>query len=227
MNIKKYITYEDSDIIAVNKPCGLLTIPDGYDPTKPNIHDLLKDRYENVYNVHRLDKVTSGILVFAKNAEAHRHLNLLFMERRIHKVYIALAYGSPIWENVMVNLPLRINGDRRHRTVIDKNHGKAAQTAIRVIQRNNTYFSCEILPKTGYTHQIRAHLSIYGHPVIGDSLYTRLKSINKKEKLLIKNENIFLHAFSIDLSAFFGKSVKLQAKLPQYFVERDSKLSDY
>jgi RluA family pseudouridine synthase len=124
-----------------------------------------------LFVVHRLDKDTSGVVLFARNADCHRDLNLQFAERQVTKVYWALVAGSPTWETKTIDAPLRINGDRSHRTVVDYKEGKPAISEARLIQQFSEWALIEITPHTGYTHQIRAHLSSLGLPLLGDPLY--------------------------------------------------------
>lgn len=165
------ILLEDAAILVVNKPAGLLTIRDGYDPTLPFLAGWLLEQFGRVWTVHRLDKDTSGVIIFARNAEAHRALNLQFDQRGVAKTYHALVRGIPSWKEHLAAHPLRVNGDRRHRTVIDPSHGKPAETQFRVLETFPAASLIESQPHTGYTHQIRAHLAFIGFPLLGDILY--------------------------------------------------------
>lgn len=165
------IIYVDEALIVINKPSGLLTIRDGYNPDLPTVKSLLEQEFGSCWIVHRLDKETSGVLLVARNELVHRSLNLDFQNRQISKTYHALVFGVPSQSQFTIDLPLRVNGDRKHRTVVEETNAKPAQSDVFLIKTNSLISLVKIHPKTGYTHQIRAHLSASGLPLIGDKLY--------------------------------------------------------
>jgi RluA family pseudouridine synthase len=165
------VLWKDSQLLVVNKPAGLLSLPDGYDPQKPHLRSVLESSYGRLWIVHRLDRECSGVLVLARTAEVHRALNAQFEHRQIVKVYNALVAGDPPWNERVMKLKLRADGDRRHRTIVDARRGKSAETSCRVLRRFRECALLEATPKTGRPHQIRAHLAAKGHPVVGDPLY--------------------------------------------------------
>ena len=175
------VLYQDPVLLVVNKPAGLATLPDGYDPTLPHIKSLLESHFGRLWIVHRLDKETSGVLLLARSTDAHQSLNTQFEQHQVSKVYHALVVGNPAWDETRVDLPLRPNGDRQHRTVIDKQHGKSAATHLRVVKRFTGYTLIEAIPETGRTHQIRAHLAALGLAIMGDKLY-QSKIVNAQTK---------------------------------------------
>lgn len=203
MDIQAEIIFEDEAILAINKPAGLRTIVDGYDPSLPHLVGLLRALYPGILTVHRLDKDTSGVVLFAKIPSAHQHLNHQFLSRETKKEYHALVVGVPEWQHKVISLPLKVNGDRSHRTIIAEKNGKPAITEIAVRQVYRLYTWVSALPKTGYTHQIRAHLAAVGLPILQDPLYkSRLPETQaQKEALMIHStlpiRRTALHSYQI------------------------------
>ncbi len=165
------VVFEDEDILVLNKPSGLLVLPDRYDSTLPNLFDLLNDRYGRIFVVHRIDKETSGLIVFAKSEEPHRSLNRQFEGRTTSKIYRAICVGESAEEGGEIDSPISESPGKRGKMKIAPGEGKEASTLYRVIERFAGYTVVEAQPKTGRTHQIRVHLSSINLPILGDSLY--------------------------------------------------------
>jgi len=201
------ILFKDEYLLAVSKPSGLLTIPERYDPANRYLTEALTPKYGPLWVVHRLDKETSGVVVLARTAEAHKNLSMQFSSHSVVKVYHALISGRPAWDAKSVDIPLRTNGDRRHRTVIDRNNGKPSLTVLHILERLGPFTLIEAKPETGRTHQIRAHLKAMGLPVVVDRLYGREEPIYlsrlKRNYRRTRDEErpllgrLGLHAFSI------------------------------
>lgn len=199
MKINDFILYQDDSLIVINKPSGLITIPDGYDPTKENLSSMLKEDFPEIMTVHRLDKETSGVIVFARSKEVHRNLNLQFENRKVKKKYAAITHNIPDWSDFTCKLFLKVDGDRYHRTIV-KESGKPSETYFVKSSENRSMniSLIDVFPHTGYTHQIRSHLYYLGFPILGDQLYS--KNLNEGQKKLNKNiSRMMLHAESIEL----------------------------
>ena len=173
------VIYEDENIAALNKSSGIAVSPDRWDLSLERL-DLIAAKslkVQKLYTVHRIDRDTSGLVVFAKNSETHKTLSLAFEERQIKKRYIAAVHGRPPWEKISCDLALVPNGNKLHHTIIDKYRGKKSLTHFRVLGNAGNYSIMEAIPETGRTHQIRVHLASLGHPVVCDELYGNLKPV--------------------------------------------------
>jgi RluA family pseudouridine synthase len=169
--LQSLILQSDDHILAINKPAGLLSLPDGYDPDIPHLASLFEPEYGQLWMVHRLDQDTSGVVLMARTADAHRHLNDQFSNRKVEKMYHAVVAGSPAWKELRVSQPLLIDADRKHRTIVHPQKGKPAATRLRALESYGAYSLIEARPETGRTHQIRVHLASQGLPICGDNLY--------------------------------------------------------
>lgn len=165
------IIFQDKVIIVLNKPAGIPVLPDGWEQNAPYLVKMLEEEFGKVFIAHRLDKVTSGVMVFARDAESHRALNRQFENHEVEKVYHAILEGTPAWEEKIAKHPLRVNVGHKHRTVVDDRDGKPSETRFRILRRYQSSTLVEAMPKTGRTHQVRAHASALGHPLAGDVLY--------------------------------------------------------
>jgi len=221
------ILYQDEALLVVNKPAGLSTLPDGYNPSLPHVKSLLEQQVGRLWIVHRLDKDTSGVLLLARSAEAHRALNTQFEQHQVSKIYHALVTGNPEWQEQTINLPLRPNGDRSHRTVVDHDAGKPALTQLKVLERFCHYCLVEAAPETGRTHQVRVHLSSLGLHIVGDKLYAdRNRAIPPKMvsqplhdvgMIKISTIGMGLHARSLEINHPISRQrLKFEAAYPAW-----------
>lgn len=218
--------YLDETLLVVNKPAGLPTLVDGYRPDAPYLVDVLRQKYGRIWVVHRLDRDTSGVMVFARSAQAHRALNTQFEQRQASKTYHGLVSGWPEWDEKTIDLPLRPDGDRRHRTIIDLQQGKPAVTQVRVLERLERFTLVEAIPLTGRTHQIRAHLSAVGFPLVSDGLYGRsARSQTESGTELAPIGRLGLHAYALALfHPLNGQALHFQAPYPADFAQAVERL---
>ena len=165
------IVHEDDDLLVVEKPAGLLSVP-GKDP---NHHDCLESRAKHLVPdariVHRLDMATSGLMVLAKSGHAHRHLGLQFEKRQVQKIYRAIVMGAVPYASGMIDLPMRCDWPNRPRQRVDFDQGKPAQTQWQRVKTVGQQTELLLYPKTGRSHQLRVHLLCLGYPIVGDEFY--------------------------------------------------------
>jgi len=166
-----HILYQDEQILAVNKPAGLPVLPDGWEKDAPYLVKILEEEHGKIWIVHRLDKTTSGVIIFARTAEAHRALNIQFENHDADKIYHAIMEGDPKWNEKTAKFPLRANVGNKHRTAVDDKNGKPSETRYRILKRYQEAALVEAKPMTGRTHQVRVHAYALGHPLVGDILY--------------------------------------------------------
>ncbi len=204
------ILHVDDAILVLNKPAGLPVLPDGWEPDAPYLVKLLEAEFGKIWIVHRLDKVTSGVLVFARTADAHRLLSLQFEKHQAMKTYHALAEGDPPWDETTAKQPLRGNVGHRHRTIVDRRKGKPSRTTFRIIQRFHGHILFEAQPVTGRTHQVRAHAAAIGYPLLGDVLYGASSSELIARPALHAHSLILIHPST-------GMSVSFEAPYPGDF----------
>lgn len=215
------IIYEDSDIIVVNKPKGMVVHPANGNPdgTLVNaIMDICKDSLSGIGGeirpgiVHRLDKDTSGLLIIAKNDIAHVQMSEQIKNHEVKKTYIALVRGVVKENEATIDMPIGRSISDRKKMAVTKN-GKNAITHIKVLKRYDKYTLLEINIETGRTHQIRVHLSHIGYPIVGDYTYS-----NGKNEFGIEGQ--CLHAKCLEFKhPITKKEMKLEAELPKYFQE--------
>jgi RluA family pseudouridine synthase len=173
------VLHLDQGIVVIDKPAGLPVLPEGWEPDAPYLVKLLEQQFRDpaddaakaLWVVHRLDKGTSGVMVFARTAEAHRDLNRQFELHEARKIYHAVLEGLPDWDEKVARHPLRVNVGHKHRTAVDPRHGKPSETIFRVLKRFRAHVLVEVELTTGRTHQVRAHAYAIGHPLLGDALY--------------------------------------------------------
>ncbi|MFO1350985.1 MAG: RluA family pseudouridine synthase [Gammaproteobacteria bacterium] len=199
--------YQDDDMVAINKPEGIATIP-GY-AKEPSLLDILAAHYPHkLFVVHRLDKDVSGVMLFAKNAGAHRYLNDQFSARTVSKTYVAVVHGRCERDGGVIDKPLRPFSSGR--MGIDERRGKPSLTRFQVIERLPLHSVLAVWPETGRRHQIRVHCYSIGHPIAGDARYG-------DKALQARYPRLMLHARSLVVRSPTGAEIALQAPLPPSF----------
>jgi 23S rRNA pseudouridine1911/1915/1917 synthase len=219
------ILLEDDAVLAINKPSGLLVLPDRYDHNLLNLYDLLKETFGTIFMVHRIDRETSGVVLFAKTVEAHAQLNTAFEQRQVEKKYRAIVAGTSHTESDSINLPIIENEHGVRKMKIDMKKGKEARTDYAVIESFDGYALVEARPHTGRTHQIRVHLSAIGLPILADPLYgngrgfflsTIKRNYQRKEEEQPLLGRTALHAFSLSFShPVTNGNILVEAPLPK------------
>jgi tRNA pseudouridine32 synthase/23S rRNA pseudouridine746 synthase len=181
MNPYLDIVFYDDDILVLNKPSGLLSVPG-----KEHV-DCLQARTQRVFPtatvLHRLDMATSGLMVMALNKPAHRHISKQFELRETAKTYQAIVFDTVQQDSGEINLPLICDWPNRPKQIVDLEQGKKALTHWRVLERKNNTTRLELRPITGRSHQLRVHMLSMQHPIIGDSLYAHDQALNMADRL--------------------------------------------
>ena len=235
-NIPLDLLYEDDDIVAVNKPAGMI-VHSGAGGKSGTLVNALLHHFSTLSTVggelrpgivHRLDRLTSGVLLVAKNDLAHRRLAQQFQNRKIRKTYWAIVHGAigkqhraarkvEVDGHWWVRLEMPIGRDAHQRIKMSaRSTGRAAQTDFRVLQQSASYALLEVRIATGRTHQIRVHLSKIGHPVVGDRLY----GAPAMPPGLPVLERFYLHAHKIGfLHPNTKQPIVIEAPLPKEFTE--------
>jgi tRNA pseudouridine32 synthase / 23S rRNA pseudouridine746 synthase len=166
-----HIVHADASFLIVNKPAGLLSVPGLGEAGRDNLASRLQTQFEDALVVHRLDMATSGLMVFARGADAQRQLSMAFADRQVHKRYEAVCEGLIHDDTGSIDLPLIADWPRRPLQMVDHQTGKPALTHWRVLHRGADCTRLNLQPITGRSHQLRVHLQAIGHPIRGDTLY--------------------------------------------------------
>jgi tRNA pseudouridine32 synthase/23S rRNA pseudouridine746 synthase len=201
------ILHEDHEILVVNKPAGLLSVPG----KGPDLADCLISRLEAAYPqvllVHRLDRDTSGVMVFGLTPHAQRHLGLQFEKRQTKKTYVARVVGRLEPKTGTVDLPLIVDWPNRPLQKVDHETGKPAVTDWRVMKASDRESRVQLYPQTGRSHQLRVHMLALGHPILGDPLYAPETAAQYPRMMLHAQELRLRHPDG-------GEGVKFRAKAP-------------
>jgi len=223
---KLEIIFENDRFVAVNKPSGMLTIPDRHDEMLISLYKLLEKKYQKIFIVHRLDRETSGIILFAKDEATHKYLSGLFEQRNVQKFYLGIVRGSLQNKKGTVDVPIAEHTVNKGMMVINKK-GKPSITEYGVIDDYGLYSLLKFQIHSGRTHQIRVHMKYLGHPIVCDEIYGNaepilLSSFKKKYKLSKHDEEerpilnrLALHSYQLIFKEDSGVLHNLKAELPK------------
>ena len=181
------VHYADADLLVVDKPSGLLSVPGRGPGMDDNLASRVQARFPEALTVHRLDMDTSGLLVMARNPEVHRALGRLFELRQMEKEYIAVVAGRMADSERSIDLPLIADWPNRPRQMVDFARGKPALTHLFVLSHDAASDTTRVrlVPETGRSHQLRVHLQAIGHPILGDDLYAPPAILAQAPRLLL------------------------------------------
>ncbi|MDB4558645.1 RluA family pseudouridine synthase [Amylibacter sp.] len=185
------VLFETEELIFVNKPSGLLSVPGRLPEHQDNLLGRLQGINDEIRLIHRLDMDTSGVMVFAKTTQAQKEMNWQFERRSVKKIYLAEVSGQ-IAQSGTVNLPLMRDWPNRPLQKVDDN-GKPSVTHWRVLERKGDSSIVELTPETGRSHQLRVHMAAVGHAILGDLFYADKDVANQSNRLL-------LHAYSLKMA---------------------------
>ncbi len=201
------VLHEDAEVLLVDKPAGLLSVPG----KGPHLADCLLARVQAMFAdallVHRLDRDTSGVMIFARTPHAQRHLGLQFEKRMTRKTYVARVWGVPLEKTGTVDLPLIVDWPNRPRQMVCHETGKSAQTEWRVVKDDGQTARVRLHPYTGRSHQLRVHMLALGHPILGDPFYATGPARDYPRLMLHSEELRFKHPQG-------GRSMKVRATAP-------------
>jgi len=221
------IIFENDDFVAINKPTGMLSIPDR-EQSEKSLKDILIEKYGHIFTVHRLDKDTSGLILFAKNEQTHKYLSQLFEGRKIEKFYVGVVIGKPNDQSGLIEAPISEHPIHKGLMTVHRN-GKPSSTGYQVLDSYKSFSLVSFQLFTGRTHQIRVHAKNIGHPLAFDSLYgdgkpVLLSSIKKKYKLSKHDEEerpiisrLALHSYKLIFDGEDGTHHEIIAEIPKEF----------
>ena len=204
------IIFQDEDLLAVDKPSGLLSLPGRGAHKQDCLLARVRLEYPEALAVHRLDMATSGLMLLARNETMQSRLGRLFEQRQIEKRYIAVVAGQPTQDCDTIDLPLITDWPQRPLQKIDHELGKRAISKYRLVDYDpaQDISRIELIPETGRTHQLRIHMQAIGHPILGDRLYAPAEIQQKSERLLLHAELLrFIHPVN-------RKEIEIKSEVP-------------
>ncbi|MBR9844535.1 MAG: RluA family pseudouridine synthase [Rhodobacteraceae bacterium] len=202
------VIHEDHELLVVNKPAGLLSVPGKGEHLADCLIARVQVAFPTALLVHRLDRDTSGVMVFGLTPHAQRHLGLQFEKRMTKKTYVARVDGRLEPKEGTVDLPLIVDWERRPRQMVDHENGKQAVTDWRVVKYGEDETRVRLMPKTGRSHQLRVHMLSLGHVILGDPLYAEGSALERVDRLMLHSEELRLR------HPDGGKGMRFRAKAP-------------
>ena len=198
------LIYEDTDLLLIDKPHHLLSVPGRHPLNHDSLIRRLQPRYPDVQAVHRLDLDTSGLMVVPKRRESLSELARQFQRRQIEKEYTAIVWGELAEDRGSIELPIATDWPNRPKQIICEERGKHALTHFEVLKRGNNRSLIKLKPVTGRSHQLRIHMQSLGHPIIGCDMYAQPETLEASDRLLLHATRLKLCAPSTGnwLSAF-------------------------
>lgn len=181
------------EFLIVDKPAGLLSVPGKGQGHEDCLESRVKVLHPTARIVHRLDLATSGVMVMAQTAKAHRHLGMQFERRHTAKTYIARIWGHPEQQSGTIDLPLRCDWPNRPRQMVDPKQGKSALTHWQVLGQDEVSTRVKLHPETGRSHQLRVHMLALGHPILGDQLYAPDEAFTAAPRLCLHAQSLTFH----------------------------------
>ncbi len=224
MKNKFTILFQNDSLLAIDKPAGMLSVPDRYNAQRPNLATTLLEEFPAARPLHRLDTETSGVLLFCLLPEAFGWYSDQFENKTVWKKYLAIGEGRCLEDKGLIDQPLFTQSDGK---VIIAKKGKSSQTEWEAKEHFRSHTLFELHPLTGRTHQVRVHLASIGHPVVGDKLYgasgplffSTLKGKKYKLRAALEEERPL-----IARTALHASSIKIQAFESDNFLTLESKL---
>lgn len=202
------VIHEDHELLVVNKPSGLLSVPGKGEHLADCLMARVQVAFPTALLVHRLDRDTSGVMIFGLTPHAQRHLGLQFEKRMTKKTYVARVDGRLEPKEGTVDLPLIVDWERRPRQMVDHENGKQAVTDWRVVKYGEDETRVRLMPKTGRSHQLRVHMLALGHVILGDPLYAEGSALERVDRLMLHSEELRLR------HPDGGKGMRFRAKAP-------------
>jgi len=201
------VLHDDAACVVVDKPSGLLSVPGRGEHLQDCMASRVQAMFADALVVHRLDMATSGLMLFARGAEAQRRLSRAFAQREVHKRYVAVVHGRVEPAQGEIDLPLIADWPRRPLQKVDPDHGRPSLTRYRTILVEGDRTRLELEPVTGRAHQLRVHLLAIGHAIVGDALYT--------PELIAGTDRLLLHATQLRFAhPISGAPMAIDAAVP-------------